>query len=180
MNKKSNQGTEAVSFEIPSSRAKMKRSAIFAKVGNFIITFSGKLTKNKLMEKDYGEWHKKKKILNEREDIDNIFFREKEVWWIALGVNVGFEQDGKGEEFRRPILIMKKFNKYLVLAVPLTTRIKKDNKYYVSCSIIRDNLPRMAIISQTRPIDTKRLIDKLGVADDDSYIKIKNAIKAML
>ena len=30
-------------------------------------------------------------------DIDNIFFREKEVWWIALGVNIGFEQDGKGK-----------------------------------------------------------------------------------
>ena len=132
------------------------------------------------MKKDYGEWHKKKKILNEREDIDNIFFREKEVWWIALGVNIGFEQDGKGEEFRRPVLILKKFNKYLILAVPLTTRIKKDNKYYISCSIVGDNTPRMAIISQTRPIDTKRLIDKLGVANDESYSKIKNAIKAML
>ena len=89
------------------------------------------------MKKEYGEWHKKKKALNEREDIDNIFFREKEVWWTALGVNIGFEQDGKGEEFRRPVLILKKFN-------------------------------------------TKRLIDKLGVADEDSFIKIKNAVKAML
>ena len=132
------------------------------------------------MKKDYDEWHKKKKILNERKDIDNIFFREKEVWWIALGVNIGFEQDGKGEEFRRPVLILKKFNKYLVLAVPITTKVKKDNKYYISCSVAGDAIPRMAIISQVRPIDTKRFIDKLGVADDDSYIKIKNAIKAML
>ena len=38
----------------------------------------------------------------------------------------------------------------------------------------------MAFISQIRLIDTKRFIDKLGVADKDSYIKIKNAIKAML
>ncbi|MCR4334600.1 MAG: type II toxin-antitoxin system PemK/MazF family toxin [Patescibacteria group bacterium] len=132
------------------------------------------------MKKEYSEWHKKKKILNEREDIDTIFFREKEVWWTALGVNVGFEQDGKGGEFRRPVLILKKFNKYVVLIVPLTTKIKKDNKYYVSCLITNDNLPRMAIISQVRLIDTKRFIDKLGVADDTSYSKIKNAIKAML
>ena len=132
------------------------------------------------MRKEYSEWHKKKTILNEREDIDNIFFREKEVWWIALGVNIGFEQDGKGEEFRRPVLIVKKFNKYLVLAVPLTTKIKKDNKYYVTCSITDDIISRMAIISQVRPVDTKRFIDKLGVADDDSYNEIKNAIKAML
>ena len=132
------------------------------------------------MEKDYSEWHKKKKILNERKDVDNIFFREREVWWTALGVNIGFEQDGKGEEFRRPVLILKKYNKYLVLVVPLTTKIKKDNKYYIDCSIMNDTIPRMAIISQVRPIDTKRFIDKLGVADEDSFIKIKNAIKAML
>ena len=132
------------------------------------------------MKKDYGEWHKKKKILNERKDVDNIFFREREVWWTALGVNIGFEQDGKGEEFRRPVLILKKYNKYLVLVVPLTTKIKKDNKYYIDCSIMNDTIPRMAIISQVRPIDTKRFIDKLGVADEDSFIKIKNAIKAML
>ncbi len=132
------------------------------------------------MKKEYGEWHKKKTILNEREDIDKIFFREKEVWWIALGVNIGFEQDGKGEEFRRPVLIIKKYNKYLVFAVPLTTKMKKDNKYYVLCSITDDTIPRMAIISQVRPIDTKRFIDKIGVADDDSYNQIKNAIKAML
>lgn len=132
------------------------------------------------MKKDYENWHKKKKILNEREDVDNIFFREKEVWWTALGVNIGFEQDGKGEEFRRPVLILKKYNKYLVLIVPLTTKIKKDNKYYVNCSIRNDTIPRMAIISQVRPIDTKRFIDKLGVADEDSFTKIKNAIKAML
>lgn len=131
------------------------------------------------MEKDYGKWHKKKEILNRREDIDTIFFREKEVWWVALGANVGFEQDGKGEEFRRPILILKKFNKFVVLAIPLTTRMKK-NKYYVSCEVVEDKMPRMAIISQIRLIDTKRFIDKLGVADDGSYLKIKNAIKAML
>ncbi|MBU6431275.1 MAG: type II toxin-antitoxin system PemK/MazF family toxin [Patescibacteria group bacterium] len=132
------------------------------------------------MQKDYGEWHKKKKILNERDDVNKIFFREKEVWWTALGVNIGFEQDGKGEEFRRPVLILKKYNKYLVLVVPLTTKIKKGNKYYVDCSITNNTIPRMAIISQVRPIDTKRLIDKLRVADEDSFAKIKDAIKAML
>ena len=131
------------------------------------------------MEKDYSKWHKKKEILNRRDDIDTIFFREKEVWWVALGVNIGFEQDGKGEEFRRPILILKKFNKFVVLAVPLTTRIKK-NKYYVSCNLMEDKILRMAIISQIRLIDTRRFIDKLGVANNDSFTQIKNAIKAML
>jgi len=130
------------------------------------------------MKKDYSKWHKKKEVLNVREDVKNIFFREKEIWWVALGVNIGFEQDGKGEEFRRPVLIVKKFNQYVVLAVPLTTKIK-ENKYCVSINI-GDNVPRMAIISQIRLVDSKRFIDKIGVVDEKSFTQIKNAIKAML
>jgi mRNA interferase MazF len=130
------------------------------------------------MKKDYKKWHDKKGVLNERKDVDAIFFREKEIWWVALGANIGFEQDGKGEEFRRPILILKKFNKFVVLAVPLTTKIKK-NKYYIPCDL-GDGTSRMAIISQIRLIDTKRFIDKLGFLKEESFSKIKNAIKAML
>lgn len=97
---------------------------------------------------------------------------------MALGANIGFEQDGKGEEFRRPVVIIKKFNRFVVLAVPLTTRIK-DNKYYISCEI-GDGISRMAIISQIRLIDSKRLIDKLGVMTEKTYLEIKKAIKDML
>ena len=132
------------------------------------------------MNKDYSEWHNKKELLNNRTDLDKIYFREKEVWWTALGANIGFEQDGKGKEFRRPVLILKKFNKYVILVVPLTTKIKLGNKYYIECNLTTDDLPRMAIISQIRMIDSKRLIDKLGVASEDSFNEIKSAIKAMI
>ena len=130
------------------------------------------------MKKDFKKWHTKKEFLHNEKDISNIFFKEREVWWVALGANIGFEQDGKGEEFRRPVLILKKFNQFVLLTVPLTTKIKK-NKYYVPLDI-GDGTPRMAIISQIRLIDTKRLIDKLATLEEDSFTKIKNAIKAML
>lgn len=130
------------------------------------------------MKKDFQKWHKKKELIHNEKDISNLFFKEREVWWVTLGANIGFEQDGKGEEFRRPIIILKKFNQFVVLTVPLTTKIKK-NKYYFSIDI-GDGIPRMAIISQLRLIDTKRLIDKLATLDEGSFIKIKDAIKAML
>ncbi len=131
------------------------------------------------MKKDFQKWHTKKEILNGRKDMESIYFREKEIWWCAFGVNIGFEQDGKGEEFRRPALILKKFNRFIVLAVPLTTKIKEGNKYYVPC-VINDGVARMAIISQVRLIDVKRFIDKMGVASKESFTEIKNAIKGML
>jgi hypothetical protein len=32
-----------------------------------------------------------------------FYFREKEIWWACLGANIGFEQNGKNENFERPI-----------------------------------------------------------------------------
>lgn len=127
--------------------------------------------------KDYQNWHNKKLILNNRKDLGKLFFREREVWWCALGENIGFEQDGKGEEFRRPVLIFKKFNQYVFLAVPLTTKMKVG-KYYVSCKL-DDETPRNVIISQLRLVDSKRLIDKIGTVNEVEFNKIKTAIKNM-
>ena len=47
-----------------------------------------------------------------------IFHEENLV--CHLGANVGFEQDGIGEDFLRPVLILRKFNVYMFWALPLT------------------------------------------------------------
>ena len=48
---------------------------------------------------------------------------------MRMGLNIGYEQDGKGEDFLRPVLILKKFNKRVFLGIPLT-KIKKDSHFY--------------------------------------------------
>ena len=130
------------------------------------------------MQKDFDDWNNKKKNIHTEGSVGEIFFRTKEVWWCALGLNIGFEQDGKGENFRRPVLILKKFNQYVALAIPITSK-PKEGKYYVPCNL-GDKIARKAITSQIRLIDTKRLIDKLGVADNESFESIKKAIKDYL
>lgn len=57
-------------------------------------------------------------------------YKEREIWWCRIGVNVGHEEDGKGEDFHRPVLIVKKFNKRLFWGVPATTKIKDDSHYF--------------------------------------------------
>ena len=52
------------------------------------------------------------------------FFHEQEVWFCALGANIGFEQDGRGEGFLRPVLVLKKFNNEIFWALPMTKNIK--------------------------------------------------------
>ena len=110
-------------------------------------------------------------MLNNR---DNFFYHEREVWWCALGLNVGFEQDGKGEDFSRPVLVIKGFSKNILLCIPLTTK-PKEGKYYHDINL-GDGLARKVILSQIRLIDSKRLEEKICTLDEIQFGSIKQKI----
>ena len=60
------------------------------------------------MQKDFTRWNNIKTSIN---DIHQVpFFHEREIWFSFLGANVGFEQDGQGSDFQRPVIIIRKFN----------------------------------------------------------------------
>jgi mRNA interferase MazF len=129
------------------------------------------------MKKDYTQWHKKKTEIEQKNN-ERLFFHEREVWWCSVGSNVGFEQDGKGEDFSRPILIFKKFNKEIFWGLPLSTKIKttkKTEKFYSPVNL-NDNTGRVAIISQMRLVDGKRLISKMGFIDEVNYQEIQKVV----
>ncbi|MDP3646386.1 MAG: type II toxin-antitoxin system PemK/MazF family toxin [bacterium] len=126
------------------------------------------------MQKDFDQWSGKKKSLHERRDTDHLYFRERDIWWCSLGVNVGFEQDGKGESSQRPVLVLRKFNRHVMLVLPLTTRSKPNNKYYISF-IGPDGLERSAVLSQIRLIDIRRLNEHLFMLDEETFMRIKKA-----
>ena len=127
------------------------------------------------MSKDFNRWNKKKKTLNEEEF--NGFVHEREVWWCALGVNVGVEADGKHENFERPVLILKKFNRDSVLVVPLTSRAK-PNPYQWPFSH-RGEL-YAAVISQIRLISTKRLLRRMYRMSGSGFDDIKRLVMLMI
>lgn len=124
------------------------------------------------MEKDYQKWHKIKKLVNDR--LGRPYFYEREIWWCSMGANVGFEQDGKGKNFSRPILIIKKFNKEVFLGLPLTTK-PKIGKYYLTLDL-NDEINRKVILSQLRLFDSKRLQEKIITIDLSQFLAIKKAI----
>ena len=104
------------------------------------------------------EWIYKKININEQHR--NVkYIAEGQVFWCSLGENIGYEQNGKGVYFRRPVLIVKKFNNNLFWGVPMSTVIK-DNKYYVSVTL--QNVKQSALISQVRVLDSKRLDEFVG------------------
>lgn len=127
------------------------------------------------MQKDFDEWNVVKKSAHLRQDTDSVFFREQEIWWCTLGVNVGFEQDGKGESFQRPVLVLKKFNQFVFVGVPLTKKVKRHPLYF-SVSF-PDGIKRSAILSQVRLLDIRRLTEKMHVLDKKEFIEIKKAVR---
>lgn len=101
---------------------------------------------------------------------------ERDVFWCALGHNVGHESNGKSEWFSRPVLIVRKFNKHIVFAVPLSTQMK-DNPYYTFITF--QGKKQAAMISQLRIIDTGRFYKKIGVLDEQDFYKVTGSIKKL-
>lgn len=53
------------------------------------------------------KWAKLKFRIHASNEI-NFYFKEREIWWCLLGMNVGHEQDGKNENFESPVSVLKK------------------------------------------------------------------------
>ena len=123
------------------------------------------------MEKDFTNWNELKIKLDQKQGIPT--FKQREVWWCHIGLNIGDEENGKSANYHRPILIVKKFNKRIFLAVPLTTQIK-DNPYYHKISL--QSKPQCAMLSQIRILDAKRLDRKMGKLTSEEFEKLKEDI----
>ena len=106
------------------------------------------------------------------------FYRARDIRWCSLGINVGFEQDGTSDLYRRPVLVIKGFSLHVCLIVPLTTSTKK-NPYHIDVGVI-DGREASVIVSQIRLIDTKRLHDRLAVLDRGKFEEIRKAIKGLI
>ncbi len=80
------------------------------------------------MEKDFGKWHILKTDLQRREG--GPFFAKREIWICSVGLNLGHEEDGKGDRFLRPVVIFKKFTSDLFWGIPLTSSDKSGPSHY--------------------------------------------------
>lgn len=52
--------------------------------------------------KQFDAWGVLKKEVNEKRPM--FYVKEREIWYVHLGQNIGFEEDGKGLDFKRPVL----------------------------------------------------------------------------
>lgn len=124
-------------------------------------------------EKDFDTWNIQKKKIHSRDE--KILFHEREIWWCSLGVNIGFEQDGKNDVFERPVLVIKKFNREVLWILPLT-RSNKANRYHYRLEQGEER-DSVVILSQMRLISSKRLLRKMRMISEKEFTEIIDKIK---
>lgn len=123
------------------------------------------------MNKNFDEWNVVKKTLDDKHRTPT--FKQREVWWCSVGLNVGHEENGKNEFFNRPVLVVRKFNNQIFLGVPLSTKIK-DNKFYHPIHL--KGKSGSVLLSQIRVWDSKRLTHKVGDITQDQFDLVRRKV----
>ncbi len=76
----------------------------------------------------YDQWSCIKQKIENKQEI--ISFREKEIYFMSIGKNVGHEAYGKQNLFLRPILVYKKLTSTTFLGIPLTSKLKEGSYFF--------------------------------------------------
>ena len=127
------------------------------------------------MQKDFDNWNNLKKQLHGLGR--GPFVSEREIWWCSLGVNIGREQDGRGADFERPVIIIKTMSPDTFIGLPLSTK-KRIEKF--QAPITHGKVRGLALLDQIRVFDTKRLRRKIGMADIDQFSVLKEKLNLIL
>ncbi len=127
--------------------------------------------------KDFDNWNKRKKAINDSNK--QVFFNTRDVWWIYLGHNVGIEQDGKNEDFVRPVLIVRKLTNKMFVGIPLSTKQKAGYRFYAPFTQHQGETVS-AILHQVRVFDAKRLKRRMYRLDQAQFDKIRQGVVDVL
>lgn len=102
---------------------------------------------------NFDAWNEIKQVTDMRTEPRNVSVGD--VVFIRMGKNVGYEEDGKGDSFLRPVVVLRKYNKSIFTGIPLTTK-EKTSVYYYDMGLV-GGVHNHAIVSQLRLYDTKRV-----------------------
>ncbi len=98
-----------------------------------------------------------------------FFVCPKEVRYVKLWINIGYEEDGKSEYKRAVLVIKRMWNLFLV--IPMTTKEKNNIYHYKLESFVGRS--SWLILSQIKTIDKKRYIQKIWEISNQEFKKIK-------
>ena len=113
-------------------------------------------------------WINLKKAIHASSRIPAI--KQGEVWWCAMGENVGIEINGKNQVFSRPVLIFKKLSRFGFVGIPLTSQ-PHSGCWYVPFNF--QGKTSIAVLSQIRTFSVLRLYRRMGTLPESDLRMIK-------
>jgi len=124
----------------------------------------------------YDNWNNIKKDISQK--TKDINFNQKEIFMSYVGENIGFEQNGKGIDFMRPLLVFRKYSNNLFLGIPLSTTLR-DGSFFFNFKFLEDK-ESCALLVQTKTFDAKRLDRKIGTINQNELQLLELKIKELM
>ena len=127
------------------------------------------------MYKDFDKWCELKKKLEDTET--NIYFNEWQIWWLSIWLNIKKESCGKWDNYRRPVLVLKKLSSITFIWIPLSSKIKTGTWF----SQYKQHWQKLtALLYQIRMFDNIRFQRKIWEMDEHDFKEIKKRLKLLL
>ena len=95
---------------------------------------------------------------------------EGEIWWAAVGRNIGIEINGKDKMYSRPVLVLHKFSDEGFLAIPLTSQ-NHSGSWYTKFAFKGE--VSSAALAQVRTMSVSRLYDYMGILPEHELERIR-------
>ncbi|MBQ3309863.1 type II toxin-antitoxin system PemK/MazF family toxin [Candidatus Saccharibacteria bacterium] len=104
-------------------------------------------------------------------------FNDGQIWWCAIGENIGVEENGKSAKYSRPVLIIKRLNADSFVCVPLTSVPQSGERFY---SFTFNGQLETAVLSQVRTLSVSRLYNRIGTIPSNTRVAITEALIKMI
>ncbi len=127
------------------------------------------------MNKDFDNWNLRKKDLENKKE--KYLFKSGDIWWCSVGVNIQTESCGKGKDYQRPVLILKKLSSTNFIGMPLSTK-EKVGTWFVDVTVHGEK--RYVLLYQIRMFNANRFQRRLAALDDSDFDKVKEKLETLL
>ena len=127
------------------------------------------------MEKDFGRWNEVQKRVESNEK--KFPFREGEIWWLSIGINIGREICGKGPNSRRPVLVLRKLSGDSFIGLPITSK-QKSGSWFANIYVKGES--RCVVLNQIRMFSSKRFSSPVAELSEGELKKVKEKLQALL
>lgn len=128
-------------------------------------------------EADFDAWNIEKKALHAA--AARPIFKEAQVWWCALGVNIGSEVYGKGVQRTRPVIVLRKLSREACIIVPVTSAqpARVSEWYHPMRWAGRD---QWAMLHQARMVSVARFTSRMAELPESDFRALKAAFRAFM